>query len=121
MWHDAFLLVLLVLRCPRSTQHTTLLFASPDLFPIVIRKNTTGVRMCLGGVQKFDEILLSDAMTASDLNGFDVPVFDQLVYCFSADAKDGDDFIHGERVGIIRKAGRDFVLYVHIVSFLASR
>ena len=77
--------------------------------------------MCRGGVQKFDEILLCDAVTASDLDRFDAPVFDQLVHGFPADAKDSDDFIHGERVGIIRKAGLDFGLYVHIVSFLASR
>ena len=77
--------------------------------------------MCRGGVQKFDEILLCDAVTASDLDRFDAPVFDQLVHRFPADAKDSDDFIHGERVGIIRKAWLDFVLYVHIVSFLASR
>lgn len=77
--------------------------------------------MCRGGVQKFDEIFFCDAVTASDLDRFDVPVFDQLVHRFSADAKDSNDFIHGERVGIIRKTGLDFVLYVHIVSFLASR
>ena len=77
--------------------------------------------MRLGGVQKFDEILLCDAVTAPDFDCFDAPVFDQLVHRFPADAKNSDDFIHSERVGIIRKAGLDFVLYVHIVSFLASR
>lgn len=58
--------------------------------------------MCLGGVQKFDEIFFCDAVTAPDLNGFDAPVFDQLVHRFPTDAKDSDDFIHGERVGISR-------------------
>ena len=77
--------------------------------------------MCCDRIQKFDEILLCDAVTASDLDRFDAPVFDQLVHRFPADAKDGDDFIHSECVRIIRKAGLDFVLYVHIVSFLASR
>ena len=61
--------------------------------------------MCRGGVQKFDEILLCDAVTASDLDRFDAPVFNQLVHRFPADAKDSDNFIHGERVGIIRKDG----------------
>ena len=77
--------------------------------------------MCRGGVQKFDEILLCDAMTASDLDRFDAPIFDQLVHRFPADAKDSDGFIHSQCVGIIGKAGLDFCLYVHIVSFLASR
>ena len=77
--------------------------------------------MCCDRIQKFNEIFLCDTVTASDLDRFDAPVFDQLIHRFPADAKNSDDFIHSECVGIIRKAGLDFGLYVHIVSFLTSR